>query len=75
MKTVTALPNPEDLTDAEKWRSWTKGEYRLICHTKYEELGDSHKKLREIRKAIPPTPWNDPAATLIKIKAVLNGKT
>ena len=68
-------PDPEDLTDAEKWRSWTKGEYRLICHTKYEELGASHRKLQSIRKLIPATPWTDPAATLIKIREALKQKT
>jgi len=67
--------NPEDLSDAEKWRSWTKGEYRLVCHTKYRDFVNDQTKLKKIRELIPPTPWNDPADTLIKIKATLNGKT
>ena len=73
MKNVAA--DPETLSDAEKWRSWTKGEYRLICHTKYEELGASHQTLKKIRGLIPPTPWKDPADTLIKIVDALKHKT
>ena len=73
MKTVAA--DPEDLTDAEKWRSWTKGEYRLICNEKYAQFVASHVKLQKIIGVIPPTPWKDPADTLIKIRGILNGKT
>jgi len=36
--------------DAEKWRSWTKGEYRLICHEKYAQLVESHQTLKKLRK-------------------------
>ena len=72
---MTELPNPEDLTDAEKWRSWTKGEYRLVCHTKYAQFVAAHLKIQKIRQAIPPTPWTNPADTLIEIRGILNGKT
>ena len=37
--------------DAEKWRSWTKGEYRLICKEKYAQFVESHRALKEMRKA------------------------
>jgi len=67
--------NPEDLTDAEKWRSWTKGEYRLVCHTKYRDFVNAQLKLKKIRGLIPPTPWTDPADTLIKIAEALKHKT
>ena len=73
MKTVA--DNPEDLSDAEKWRGWTKGEYRLICHTKYAQFVANHVKLQKIIGAIPPTPWKDPADTLIKITEILKHKT
>ena len=66
---------PEDLTDAEKWRSWTKGEHRLVCHAKYRQFINDSLKLKKIRSLIPPTPWTDPADTLIKIAATLKHKT
>jgi len=66
---------PENMSDAEKWRSWTKGEHRLVCHTKYREFIDADLKLKKIRSLIPPTPWVDPADTLIKIREALKHKT
>ena len=36
--------------DAEKWRSWTKGEYRLICHEKYSQFVEAHKELKKLKK-------------------------
>ena len=31
--------------DAEKWRDWTKGEYRLICKKKYAQFVQAYKTL------------------------------
>ena len=72
MKNVAT--NPEDLSDAEKWRSWTKGEYRLICHEKYAQFVANHVKIQKITGIIPPTTGKDPADTLIKIREILKLK-
>ena len=45
----TNTMSPKDLAllreDAEKWRDWTKGEYRLICKKKYAQFVEAYKAL------------------------------
>ena len=40
---------PEQLAqlqeDAEKWRDWTSGEYRLVCKKKYAQFAEAYKAL------------------------------
>ena len=44
---------PEQLAqlqeDAEKWRDWTSGEYRLVCKEKYAQLVKAYKTTQKIR--------------------------
>lgn len=58
--------------DAEKWRDWTSGKYRLVCKEKYVDFVNAYRTLQKIRETIPPLPWHDANGTLIKIRQTLD---